>query len=53
VATETRALRASGAVERRQIASNLSRYVFLGATLLGVSVLAFLAYDTIKTGRLL
>jgi len=50
VAAETRTLRATGAVRRRQILSNLSRYLFLGATLLGVSVLAFLAYDTISSG---
>jgi len=50
VATETTTLRAHGAVERRQIVSNLSRYVFLSATLLGVSILAFLAYDTISSG---
>jgi phosphate transport system permease protein len=43
-------MRASGAVARRQLASRLSRYVFLGATLIGVSVLVFLAYDTISTG---
>ena len=50
MAAETRTLRATGAVQRRQILSNLSRYLFLGATLLGVSVLAFLAYDTISSG---
>lgn len=43
-------LKAIGAVARRQLASRVSRYVFLAATLLGVSVLIFLGYDTINTG---
>ncbi len=43
-------LKAHGAVARRQAVSSVSRYVFLGATLVGVFVLAFLAYDTIGTG---
>lgn len=43
-------LRAGGAVERRQLASRVSRYIFLLATLLGVSVLLFLGYDTISSG---
>jgi phosphate transport system permease protein len=50
VASESISLRAGGAVERRQFISRLSRYVFLAATLVGVSVLGFLAYDTITTG---
>ncbi|MEX0682841.1 MAG: phosphate ABC transporter permease PstA [Dehalococcoidia bacterium] len=50
MATEPVILRARGAVQVRQIASRISRYVFLGATLVGVSVLLFLAYDTINTG---
>lgn len=43
-------LRATGAVARRQIASRVSRYVFLVATLVGIATLGFLAYDTIDTG---
>lgn len=39
-----------GSVGRRQAISRMSRYVFLGATLIGVSVLLFLAYDTIREG---
>jgi phosphate transport system permease protein len=50
VATAPITLRAAGAVARRQLASRLSRYVFLGATLLGVSILLVLGYDTVETG---
>lgn len=48
--TEPIRLRPQGAVRRRQIASRVSRYVFLGATLLGVFVLALLMYDTLQEG---
>jgi phosphate transport system permease protein len=47
---EAIALRATGGVARRQALSRASRYVFLGASLVGVAVLVFLAYDTITTG---
>jgi phosphate transport system permease protein len=50
VAADPISLRAGGAVERRQFLSRISRYVFLIATLIGVSVLGFLAYDTITSG---
>lgn len=43
-------LRPTGAVARRQFISRASRYVFLGATLIGVVVLIFLAIDTVATG---
>jgi phosphate transport system permease protein len=43
-------LRASGAVARRQALSRASRYVLLGASLLGVAILAFLIYDTVDLG---
>lgn len=43
-------LAASGAVARRQAISRASRYVLLGASLIGVAVLLLLAYDTIKEG---
>jgi phosphate transport system permease protein len=43
-------LRATGAVARRQAASRVSRYVFLGATLIGVGMLAYLGYETIDRG---
>ena len=43
-------LRATGAVARRQAVSRASRWVFLAASLLGVFVLIYLAYDTIATG---
>jgi len=49
VASQPITLRATGAVQRRQIVSRLSRYVFLAATLAGISVLAFLGYDTLHT----
>lgn len=50
MASESIRLRAGGAVARRQLASRVSRYVFLGATILGVSILVFLGYDTIASG---
>lgn len=50
MATEAITLRAEGAVQRRQLISRASRYVFLTATLIGISILAFLAYDTMSTG---
>lgn len=43
-------LHAAGPVARRQMLSRASRYVLLGATLVGVGVLAFLAYDVIRVG---
>jgi phosphate transport system permease protein len=43
-------LQATGAVARRQALSRVSRYGLLAATLVGVFVLAFLAYDVITTG---
>ncbi|MEX2237148.1 MAG: phosphate ABC transporter permease PstA [Dehalococcoidia bacterium] len=43
-------LRASGQLARRQFISRLSRYVFLGATLLAIGVLAFLVFDIVKQG---
>jgi phosphate transport system permease protein len=50
VAIQPFRLQAQGALARRQVVSRLSRYVFLAATLIGVLVLTFLAYDTIATG---
>lgn len=50
MADQTIILRATGAVARRQLASRVSRYVFLLATLIGITTLAVLAYDTIDTG---
>jgi phosphate transport system permease protein len=43
-------LRATGAVARRQLLSRASRWVLLLAVLILLSVLVFLAYDTIKQG---
>jgi len=43
-------LRATGRVARRQALSRLSRYVLLGATLMAVFVLIFLAIDVVRTG---
>ncbi|HXK32899.1 MAG TPA: phosphate ABC transporter permease PstA [Dehalococcoidia bacterium] len=43
-------LAASGAVARRQAVSRGSRYVLLGATLIGVAVLLFLGYETVDQG---
>ena len=43
-------LRATGAVARRQAISRASRWVLLAASLAGVAVLIFLAYDTVQTG---
>jgi phosphate transport system permease protein len=44
------ALRATGAVGRRQALSRASRYVLLAASLVGVAVLCYLGYDTVRTG---
>jgi phosphate transport system permease protein len=43
-------LKAEGAVARRQAASRLSRYVLLAASLVGVAVLVYLSYETVKEG---
>lgn len=43
-------LRATGAVARRQSLSRASRYVLLAATLVGVAMLIYLAYETIDRG---
>ena len=43
-------LQASGRVARRQAISRGSRWVFLAASLAGVAIFAYLAYDTISTG---
>ena len=43
-------LRAAGPVARRQMVSRLSRYVLLGASLLGVAVLATLGWETVREG---
>lgn len=43
-------LHAQGAVARRQAMSRASRYLLLGATLVGVFVLIVLAWDVISTG---
>ena len=43
-------LRATGRVARRQALSRLSRYVLLGATLIAVFVLIYLAIDVVRTG---
>lgn len=50
MATRPFSLRARGAVERRQLVSRLSRYIFLAATLAGVAVLVLLGYETINVG---
>lgn len=50
VAGDPVVLHATGSVARRQLFSRASRYLFLAATLAGVVVLVFLAYDTIRTG---
>jgi phosphate transport system permease protein len=47
---EPLSLKARGAVARRQAVSRASRYVLLAATLLGISVLLFLGYDTVRNG---
>ena len=43
-------LRATGRVARRQALSRGSRWVLLAASLVGVGVLAYLAYDTLDSG---
>ena len=43
-------LHATGSVARRQAVSRASRYGLLAATMLGVLILAFLAFDVITTG---
>lgn len=50
MATEAIPLRTEGAVARRQFASRASRYVLLGATLIGLFVLIVLSYITIRDG---
>ena len=50
VPSEQISLRAEGRVARRQAVSRLSRYILLGATVLGIGVLAILAVDTLQTG---
>jgi|FLYL01.1.fsa_nt_gi phosphate transport system permease protein len=49
-AGELGALRATGQVARRQAVSRASRYAFLAASLAGVFVLLFLAYETVQQG---
>ena len=44
-------LRATGAVARRQAVSRASRWVFLVATMVGVTSLLFLGYDTIADDK--
>lgn len=51
VHSEPMDLHATGAVARRQLTSRFSRYVFFGATLIGVVVLLFLAIDTVRVGN--
>ena len=46
----TVSLQASGAVARRQALSRGSRWLLLGASLVGVAVLGWLAYETIDQG---
>lgn len=46
----TTPLSASGAVARRQRLSIASRWLLLGASLVGVAVFLLLAYDTVQTG---
>ncbi len=48
--TSGTSLAATGAVARRQAVSRLSRYVLLAATLIGVFVFFYLAYETIGKG---
>jgi phosphate transport system permease protein len=48
--TSTALLRATGSVARRQALSRASRWVFLGASLVGVAILAYLVFDTVQTG---
>ena len=48
--SEQISLRAEGRVARRQAFSRLSRYILLGATVLGIGVLVILAIDTMQTG---
>jgi len=43
-------LRATGRVARRQAISRSSRWLLLAASLAGVAIFAYLAYDTISTG---
>lgn len=50
ISTEAPSLQATGKVARRQTMSRMSRYVLLLATLTGVFVLLYLAYDTVQTG---
>jgi|FLYL01.1.fsa_nt_gi phosphate transport system permease protein len=47
---ESVTLRATGRVARRQALSRASRYVLLAASLIGVAIFLYLAYDTIASG---
>lgn len=43
-------LRATGRVARRQMVSRLSRWVLLASSLIGVGILLYLGYETVKEG---
>lgn len=43
-------LRATGRVARRQLVSRLSRWVLLASSLIGVGILLYLGYETVKEG---
>lgn len=49
-ASDAPSLHATGKVARRQAISRMSRYILLGATLIGVFVLFYLGYVTIEKG---
>jgi phosphate transport system permease protein len=50
VAVQAETLRATGRVARRQLVSRASRWVLLACALLGVAVLLYLAYETVREG---
>ncbi|HET8943437.1 MAG TPA: phosphate ABC transporter, permease protein PstA, partial [Dehalococcoidia bacterium] len=43
-------LRATGRVARRQMVSRAARWILLAASLIGVGILLFLGYETVREG---
>jgi len=50
VAVQGETLRATGRVARRQFVSRISRWALLAASLIGVGVLLYLGYETVREG---
>ncbi len=50
MAVQVETLRATGQVARRQFVSRISRWALLASSLIGVGVLLYLAYETVREG---